>query len=109
MIIAHGFVQTQFDAAFTGIIFIVVFNFIDKSMWVDNLLSCLSKYSTNIWLVHMFFYMIFFKDLVYAPKYPILIFVWLVVLCLGASYLVHLIYKPIISLLDKNLEKVEQN
>lgn len=30
-------------------------------------------------------------------------------LCLGASYLVHLIYKPIISLLDKNLEKIEQN
>ena len=109
MIIAHGFVQTLFVAAFTGIIFIVVFNLIDKPMWLDNLLSYLSKHSTNMWLVHMFFYMIFFKDLVYAPKYPILIFIWLVVLCLGASYLTNLIYKPIISLLDKNLEKIEQN
>lgn len=109
MIIAHGFVQTLFVAAFTGIIFIVVFNLIDKPLWLDNLLSYLSKHSTNMWLVHMFFYMIFFKDLVYAPKYPILIFVWLVVLCLGASYLINLIYKLIISLLDKNLEKIEQN
>ena len=46
-----------------------------------------------------------FNDLVYAPKYLILIFVWLVVLCFVASYLFNLIYKPIISLLDKNLEK----
>ena len=69
MIIAHGFLQTLFVAAFTGIIFIVVFNLIDKPMWLDNLLSYLSKHSTNMWLVHMFFYMIFFKDLVYAPKY----------------------------------------
>ena len=102
MIIAHGFVQTLFVAVFTGIIFIVVFNLIDKSMRLDNLLSHLSKHSTNMWLVHMFFYMILFKDLVYAPKYPILIFVWLVVLCLGASYIINLIYKSIISLLDKN-------
>ena len=109
MIIAHGFVQTLFVAVFTGIIFVVAFNLIDKPMWLDNLLSYLSKHSTNMWLVHMFFYMVFFKGLVYAPKYPILIFVWLVVLCLGASYIINLIYKPIISLLDKNLEKSRRN
>ena len=104
MIIAHGFVQTLFVAVFTGIVFIVVFNLIDKPMWLENLLSYLSKHSINMWIAHMFF----FKDLVCAPKYPILIFVWLIVLCLGASYLINLIYKPIISLLDKNLQKIEQ-
>ena len=52
--------------------------------------------------------MIFFKDLVYVPKYPILIFVWLILLCLVASYLVNLICKPIINLLDKSLETIEQ-
>lgn len=55
MIIAHGFVYTLFVDVFTGIIFIVVFNLIDKPLWLDNLLSYLSKHSTNMWLVHMFF------------------------------------------------------
>ena len=107
MIIAHGFVQTLFVAAFTGIIFVVVFNLIDKPIWLDNLLSYLSKHSTNMWLIHMFFYMIFFKDLVYAPKYPILIFVWLIILCIGTSYLINLIYKPIINFIDGLLDKKE--
>lgn len=105
MIIAHGFVQTLYVAAFTGIAFIVLFNLIDKPRWLDNLLSDISNHSTNMWLTHMFFYMIYFKELVYAPKYPILIFIWLVILCIGTSYLINYIYIPIINIIDKNLNK----
>ncbi|MPQ42625.1 acyltransferase family protein [Clostridium tarantellae] len=101
MIIAHGFVETLFVAVFTGIVFICIFNLMDKPKWLVSLLNYLGDHSTNMWLTHMFFYMIYFKKLVYAPKYSILIFIWLIVLCLGASYLVNFIYKPIINLLDK--------
>ena len=75
MIILHGFVQTLFVAVFTGIAFIILFNLIDKPKWLNEGLSYISKHSTNMWLTHMFFYMIYFKELVYAPKYPILIFI----------------------------------
>lgn len=103
MIILHGFVQTLFVAVFTGIAFIVLFNLIDKPKWLNEGLSYISKHSTNMWLTHMFFYMIYFKELVYAPKYPIFIFIWLVILCIITSYLINSIYKPIIKLLDSKL------
>ena len=74
MIIAHGVVQTLFVAVFTGIVFICIFNLIDKPKWLNGLFNYLGDHSTNIWLIHMFFYMIYFKDLVYGLKYSFLIF-----------------------------------
>ena len=65
MIVAHGIVQTLFVAIFTGIVFICLFNLIDKPKWINRLFNYLGDHSTNIWLIHMFFYMIYFKDLVY--------------------------------------------
>lgn len=105
MIIAHGIVQTLFVAVFTGVVFICTFNLMDKPKWLNNLLSYLGNHSTNMWLIHMFFYMIYFKDLVYGVKYSFLIFSWLIVLCLASSYIVNLIYNPII----RNLNKISIN
>ena len=96
MIVCHGFVHTLFVAVFTGIAFIVLFNLIDKSDSLHRLLYYLSGHSTNMWLTHMFFYMVYFKSLVFMPKYPMLIFIWLVILCLISSYLINLFYSNII-------------
>ena len=103
MIVAHGFFQTLFVAVFTGIVFICVFNLMDKSKWLNRLLGYLGKHSTDLWLTHMFFYIIFFKELVFAPKYSFLIFPWLIILCLMASYLINLIYDTFMGLLNKNI------
>ena len=46
-----------------------------------------------MWLNHMFFYMIYFKELVYAPKNPILIFIWLIILSLIGSYVTNYVMK----------------
>lgn len=108
LIVAHGFIQTLFVAVFTGLAFIVLFNIIDKPKWIDKLLSFISIHSTNMWLTHMFFYMIYFKDLIYAPKYPILIFIWLVLLNIGVSYIINVIYNPIIKLLDNKFNYNKQ-
>ena len=62
-----------------------------------------------MWLTHMFFYMIYFKKLVFAPKYSFLIFPWLVILCLVSSYLINLIYNPIIKLLNKKILVNKEN
>ncbi|MGL4653470.1 acyltransferase family protein [Cetobacterium sp.] len=75
-------------------IFIVCFNLISKKECVSNFFRYMGKHSTNLWLIHMFFYIIYFKKLVYSPKYPILIYIWLIILCLPFSYLI---------------EKVEEN
>ena len=113
MIIAHGIIETLFVAVFTGVIFICAFNIIDKPKWVNNLLDYLGNHSTNMWLIHMFFYMIYFKDLVYGAKYSVLIFVWLLVLCIASSYVVNFVYKLIIKLINnlnlKNINYVNSN
>lgn len=108
MIIFHGFVQTLFVAVLTGIVFICVFNIMDKPRWLNEGLSYLSNHSTNIWLIHMFIYMTYLKKLVYMPKYPVFIYLCLLLLCLGGSYVVDLIYKPIIRKID-NYKKVKLN
>lgn len=98
MIVAHGIVETLFVAVFTGITFICAFNLIDKPKWINRLLDYLGDHSTNMWLIHMFFYMIYFKDLVYGAKYSFIIFPWLIILCLISSYIVNFIYNKIHSL-----------
>lgn len=87
MIVAHGIVQTLFVAVFTGITFICLFNLIDKPRWLEQILEYFAHHSTNMWLNHMFFYMIYFKELVYFPQNPILIFMWLIILSLIGSYI----------------------
>lgn len=101
MIVAHGFVETLFVAVFTSIVFICVFNLMDKPKWANKLLSFLGNHSTNMWLTHMFFCMIYFKEVVFKPKYSFLIFLWLVILCLISSYIINFIYNPIIKMLNK--------
>ena len=92
MIVCHGFVQTLFVAVFTGIAFIILFNLIDKPDSLDRLLYYLSGHSTNMWLTHMFFYMVYFKSLVFMPKYPVPIFIWLVILCLILIFILYFIF-----------------
>lgn len=109
MIIAHGIIETLFVAVFTGIVFICVFNLIDKPKWVNNLLSYLGNHSTNMWLIHMFFYMIYFKNLVYGAKYSFLIFPWLIILCLISSYIVNFMYKHIMRLIYDKTKIIQNN
>ena len=89
----------------TAILIIITYSIIKLDNRVELFLSYISTHSTNIWLTHMFFYMIFFSDLVYAPKYSILIFIWLMVLCIATSYIINTIYKPIIKIIDKIKEE----
>lgn len=96
MIIAHGFVESLFVAPFTGIVFIVVFNLMYKPKKLEVLLLYISKHSTNIWLTHMFFYMIYFKDYIYMMKYSVLIFIWLIFICIMCSYVVMWIQNMIV-------------
>lgn len=96
MIIAHGFVQSLIVAPLIGIVFIVVFNLMHKTKKLEVLLLYISKHSTNIWLIHMFFYMTYFREYIYMMKYPILIFVWLVLICTMCSHVIMWIQNMIV-------------
>lgn len=52
----------------------------------------LGEESTYMWLLHTVFAYHLCQKLVFAPKYSILIFLWLVILCYSASKLIRLFY-----------------
>ncbi|WHY85186.1 acyltransferase [Neobacillus novalis] len=101
LVIIHAFYESMIIAPITGIAFICLFNLMDKKEGFKKILDYVGNHSTNIWLTHMFFYMTIFPKLTFALKYPILIFCWLIILCLISSYLINAIYKPIIRSIDK--------
>lgn len=103
MVIIHAFFESAFIAPFTGIAFICIFNLMDKGIFLQKTLRFFGNHSTNIWLTHMFFYMTIFPELVFAPRYPIIIFVWLLSLSLASSYLINTIYNPSVRVVEKRM------
>lgn len=107
LIVFHGFIESMFVAPFTAIAFICFFNTMNKCHLIKRSFNYFGNHSTNVWLVHMFFYMTIFPTLTFAPKYPILIFLWLIILCLCSSFLINLVFKPISKYLDS--DKINKN
>ncbi|OAB25990.1 Surface polysaccharide O-acyltransferase, integral membrane enzyme [Flavobacterium fryxellicola] len=98
LIVLHGFIPNLVIAPFLAIPFIFLWNQIHLSKYMEDFFLWLSDHATNIWLVHMFFYMIYFESYIYAPKHPILIFLNLLFWSVMASYSINLIYYPILKL-----------
>lgn len=67
-------------------------NIINENIFIYKL----GKHSTNIWLIHAFFYDYLFSNIVYSVKYSILVFIFLMILCLVSSCIINLIYSLII-------------
>ncbi len=91
LIIAHAYVPNFIVAPFTGLGFILLFTQINLSKYFERALDFLTPHSTNLWLTHMFFYLIFFRDFIYSPKYVLPIFSLLLVCCIASSYLINFI------------------
>lgn len=78
-------------APITGLVIICLFHFWEKPQWMEKLFLLVGKHSTNIWLIHMFFYLVIFKNFVYVAKYPILIFTLMIVITILCSALIMMI------------------
>lgn len=79
----------------------LVFNIWKKGPITERLWLFLGKHSTNIWLVHMFFYATLFPGLVQKAKYPLAILGFMLVLCITVSYVEILLE----NLIDMNFKK----
>ena len=78
----------------------VAFNIWNKGNYTIKFFDYMGTHSTNIWLVHMFFYMVLFEGLVQKLVYPIPMFVGMIVICIICSYIINFIYKKMLSLLS---------
>lgn len=91
---------------FSAIFYFICFHVWKKSDRVKKFFLFFGKHSTNIWLVHMFFYLSIFKDLVLVVKYPVFILAFMLGLTLASSYIIDFIMELLWkSTLFQKLEK----
>lgn len=88
-------VPSLFVAPVTGAIIMALFVLWKKPKWFENMFLIVGKHSTNIWLIHMFFYLVLFRHLVYKAKYPIFIFAFMIAITTATSALLQLVQKPL--------------
>ena len=98
MIVVHGVIQPLFVAFITATVTIILLCICPLPVWLTNLLCYFGEHSTNIWLVHMFFYSVLFDNLVFSARYPIPVFLLLIALSLASSYVIRRLSRPILKL-----------
>lgn len=101
LIIFHGIVPNFIISPFTALGFVFLFLQMNFGKRVENGLDFFTPHATNLWLIHMFFYLIYFKEIIYAPQNPTLIFIWLVLGCVVTSYLINAIYNKVYYVIKK--------
>lgn len=80
-------IPSLFIAPVTGSVVMLLFHFWKKPNLVQRFFLMIGKHSTNIWVIHMFFYANIFKGFVYIAKYPVLIYGLMLGVTLMASVL----------------------
>lgn len=88
LFLVHCRIQTVAIAPITGILTLVCFFLWEKPRWIQRFFLFMGKHSTNIWLCHMFFYAVLFKDFVFGARYPVLIYILMLLVCVGVSCIV---------------------
>lgn len=86
-------IGSLFIAPATGFIIITLFQFWKKSSFMKRFFLFIGRHSTNIWLMHMFFY-VGWRG-VYVAKYPLLIMLLMMVVTVSISFVFQMIEKPV--------------
>lgn len=94
VIVGRRYITTLFIAPASGLVFIVVYLLLSrKCRPLQEIFGFFGGHSTNMWLVHMFFYMPMYGGLAYYAKYDVLVFAALVIMSLCASCVIKCIQK----------------
>lgn len=92
----HVLVKSMIVAPFIAILFIVGFVLLSFNNKVEKILVYFGNHSTNIWLLHMQFYMIFIPNIIFITDTVIGCFLILIICCLISSYIIDFIYGKLI-------------
>ena len=93
--VGHCVVQSLIVAPITAMAVLLCLFGIRLPVIVDRFLLFMGKHSTNIWLVHMFFYLTLFENFVFVAKYPLFVFALMIAVCLLTSVLINQISRGI--------------
>lgn len=95
LVIFHAIIPNFIVAPFTGLGFIFLYCQLSLSEKIQKIIDFFTPHSTNLWLIHMFFYLIFFPTFIYSFKYPLIIFSVLVLIGVLCSFVINFINKKI--------------
>lgn len=98
LIVVHAVVPNFIIAPFTALVFVFLFVQLRLDTFFSKFFDFLTPHATNIWLIHMFFYMIFFKSFIYSIHYVLPIFLLLVFCCIGSSVVINKINDAVLRL-----------
>lgn len=90
-------------APFSAVALIILFGTYNWGKLGEKILLFFGKHSTNMWLTHMQFYMIFTPTLVFGSRNVFVIMLTLVMLSLAASYVVDWVYGDVMKLVEKKI------
>lgn len=101
--LGHCIVQSVFVAPFTAAAVLACLFLAKLPECVEKVFLLLGKHSTNIWLVHMFFYHRLFPGFVFTAEYPVLILLLMLAICFVVSAVIDWFYRPVLALLERRL------
>lgn len=99
--LGHCIVQSAFVAPFTAAAALTGLFLAKLPRWAEKGLLLLGKHSTNIWLVHMFFYLNLFPGFAFTAKYPVLILGLMLAVCFVSSLVIESLYQPVLIRLEQ--------
>lgn len=89
LVIVHAIIPNFIIAPFIGLPFIYLFLQVSWPRWVSAALDFLAPHATNMWLVHMFFYITYFPAFIFGFRYVPLIYIVLVTCSVLSSYIIN--------------------
>ena len=81
-----------------AIVVFVLFNIWEKNIIFKKIFLVLGKHSTNIWLIHMFFYAYIFERWIEIFKYPVFMLLAMTWVCIAFSYVISFIHNAILKI-----------
>lgn len=95
IVILHGLLPNFFFAPFFALIFIILYCQMNIRSFYQNGIDFFTAHSTNMWLIHMFYYLIYFREFIYSLKYVMPIYILLVILSVASSYFINYLNKKV--------------
>lgn len=94
-VIFRRYVPTLLIAPISGMVFILTYLLYirSKDMKVADFFEFMGRHSTNVWLVHMFFYTTRYGGLVFKFKYSVFVLAALIIFSLITSEIVNRVHK----------------
>lgn len=89
LIFIHAVIPNLIIAPFIAFIFILLYCQLEISRSVQKIIDFFTPHTTNIWLIHMFFYLIYFREFIYSFKYVLPIYFIVVLSCIVSSYFIN--------------------